>query len=999
MVGMMGRWGFLLFALLATRVFASSPPIAQEPLATYYTHTAWTQKDGAPAGIAGLSQGRDGWLWLATPSGLYRFDGKTFERRDPFSSDDVTSRNVVHIYAAPSGDVWLSLASGRVAVLRGGGDAPAQVIPLPVGHIIDTFLEDGDGRVFAFDNSSIFVLDHGRLVPLTASWQFDGADVTDAMTDAEGNIWVCTTKHLLELKKRAVRFIVDPHSDLVNGSIGLAADGRLWFNNGKTGFGYYPGSMPHKLPSTNGNDNVRIVDRFGAYWRAACPSGICRVTNPLAFQGSPEALSNAVIASRFDTGMSSSAAGGVMEDRDGNIWVATPGGIDRFRRNIAVQVPVPDAPAHFTLVAGNDGNVWMGTSSESTLRNYWWHLTDGSPERVGTFQKNISAALADNDGSILLSGEDGTWRFYQGVFTPLPSATGPFQGRTFSIARDGEGALWFVYRGQPLHKLLGTQWTIVGGLKAVRKTPPVTLATDVHGHLLMGYFDNAFSIVENGTVNTFGEQQGLQTGTVESILPGQPILVGGERGVAALIGNRFQSLKFDDPEAVRGISGMVRTPDGALWLNGSAGAVRVDGRDLLAALANPDRPVPMRVIGQGEGMPGAAQISLGHPTLVKGGDGRLWFASTGGLAWLDFRHLPVNHTPPPVHLTSVFADGKNVLRQGALNVPRDTHLLRFVFTAAVLGDADRARFRYRLSGVDSQWQNGGDRREADYSNLRPGKYVFQVIASNEDGVWNTIGATASVRIPAAFYQTAVFQFAVVAIALLLIFLAYRRHIDQVRRALVRQVVERHAERERIARELHDTIFQDMQALVLVVSATRDDASEPARESVGRAVDHAKLALTKGRERIDQLRALGEPKGDIHDLMDELISNLPENCATPVELLCKGKPWPVSIEVSEELRWIAREALLNASCHSGASAIRVEINFGWRNLRLVIADNGSGIPPDILGAGGKAGRWGLRGMHERAASVGAKLRIHSAPGTETRIVISLPRSGRMPSIRL
>lgn len=990
----MRRWFFLYFALLATPAFGAAPAI-DEPLATRFTHTAWTQKDGVPSGINAMCQSRDGWLWFGTTSGLYRFDGKTFERRDPFPSGDVSSRSIVALYAAPSGDVWMAFASGRVAVLRGGGDAAAEIVPIPEGHSIDTLLEDGDGRVMAFDNSAIFLLQGGRFVPIDASWQFDGADITDATTDADGNIWVDTTKHLLELKRRAVRFDIDSHSDLAGGSLGVADDGRMWINADKTGFEYYPGSVAQRLPSTSRNEGIRLIDRSGAYWRAACPTGVCRVSDPMAFKGSSDALGEAIMASRFERGLSATAAKGILEDRDGNIWLVTSGGIDRFRPNLAVQVTIPDAPAYFTLVSDKHGDVWTGTSSESALRNFWWHLVGGHAERVGDFRGNISAAFADRDGSIVLSGIDGTWRFEHGAFTAIASPTGPFVGRTLSIARDADDALWFTSRGQMINRLQGDRWTAGGELQSLRKTPPSILSTDAAGHLLMGYRENAFSIVEHGTVRSFGEQDGLQTGTVNAILPGQPMIVGGERGLAALVGSRFRSLQFDEPDAVRGISGMVRTPDDALWLNGSAGAVRVEGRDLRQALADPDFIIPVRVYDQAIGLPGAAQVSPGFPTLVQGGDGRLWFAAVGGLAWLDPLHLPINRTPPTVHITAVIADGADVMQKGTLHVSRNTHALRFVFSAIVLADADRAKFRYRLSGVDPQWQNGGNRREADYSNLSPGDYVFQVIASNEDGVWNTRGASVAIHIPPAVYQTKIFIGSALAMVLLLMFLAYRHHIDRVRRSLVRQVVERHAERERIARELHDTIFQDMQALVLVMRATRPEASGPAQGSIDRAIGHAEIALTRGRERIEQLRALGEPTVDIRDVLHELISQLPEGCKIPVDLSCQGHPWPVKTRMADELRWMTREALINASVHSGATAVHVQLHFSWRHLKLVIADNGSGIDAAVLASGSKPGRWGMLGMRERAASIGAKLLLQSTQANGTRIVVTVSRGRRMP----
>ena len=990
---MIGRWGAFILFLLMAPAHAVVPDAGGESVSTHYTHTAWTTKDGAPAGITGISQGKDGWLWFGGPSGLYRFDGKTFERRDPFPADDVSSRRVIAMYAAPSGNRWVAFASGRIAVFHPGEDKPARILALPGGHRPDAFLEDGTGRVFAIDESTLFVLRDDAFVAIDDSWKFDGADMTSAMVDLEGNVWICTTKHLLELKRGATQFSIDAHGEYADGGFNVAADGRLWHDNEQAGIGYYPGSVPHPAPDV-ANDSVSIIDRFGAFWRVACPTGVCRVPRPETYK-SAEAFSKAVMGARYDADMSSPAAATMMEDRDGNIWVATAGGVDRFRRNVAIQTPVPDAPAFFTLVVDRSGETWMGTSNQANPNNYWWHLVDGVPKRVGDFRNYVSAAFADRDGTVILSGEGGTWRFSHGLFTPMQAPSGRFDGHTRSIARDASGDLWFTYRNRPLKRLTGTTWIDNGGLAFPPLSAPVLLATDAAGRLLIGYKENAFAMVDGSRVKVFGEKEGLATGTIDAILPGHPLLVGGERGVAMFSNGRFQMLRFSDPEAVRAISGLLTTPDGALWLNGSAGVVRIDRQDVAKAMADPSQVIPVRVYGQGEGVPGGAQPATGH-TLVQGGDGRLWIASSGGLAWIDPLHLSVNTRPPEVYIRSVVADGTLLDAAKALTVPHGTHALRFEFTAVVLADASRAKFRYQLSGVDAGWQTAGDQHEANYSNLRPGKYVFHVIASNEDGVWNTDGATMEVTIPPAFYQTPLFAVIVCAVLLLLAFLAYRRHIGQVRRTLTRQMLERHAERERIARELHDTIFQDMQALLMVVRAHRESSASTQGSGMDRAIENAEGALVKGRERIEKLRNMEEPGVDIQARLHDMIDGLPDGCASKLHVQCRGSAWPLSSDVADEIAWIAREAVLNACAHAKASVIEVSIVFSRRHLMLAIVDDGIGIAVEILSGAMHSGRWGLQGMRERAASVGARFCIENIEAGGTRISIKVARSRRAVS---
>ena len=324
-------------------------------------------------------------------------------------------------------------------------------------------------------------------------------------------------------------------------------------------------------------------------------------------------------------------------------------------------------------------------------------------------------------------------------------------------------------------------------------------------------------------------------------------------------------------------------------------------------------------------------------------------------------------------------------------LPMHTTNVRIAYSAASLTIPERVRFRYRLSGLEREWQDVGDRREAIYTNLGPGNYSFHVIASNNDGVWNETGATLAFTIAPAFYQTQWFIALCVLLCLVILRLLYMIRIRQVSTQVRGRLEERLAERERIARELHDTLLQSVQGLVLRFRAAviRLPQQEPARQALEQALDRADGVLAEGRDRVKDLRS--SPGGDLD--LPQAITALGEELAIEdgphFKATVEGSARALHPIVREELMFIAREALTNAFHHAAARQIEVEMSYGEDELRIRIRDDGKGIDTDVLRDGGKAGHWGLLGMRERAQKIRATLTIWSKAGAGTELDVRTP----------
>jgi signal transduction histidine kinase len=297
--------------------------------------------------------------------------------------------------------------------------------------------------------------------------------------------------------------------------------------------------------------------------------------------------------------------------------------------------------------------------------------------------------------------------------------------------------------------------------------------------------------------------------------------------------------------------------------------------------------------------------------------------------------------------------------------------LEIDYTALSLVAPEKNRFRVKLEGRDRDWKDAGTRRQAFYSDLAPRNYRFRVIAGNNSGVWNEAGASFDFSIAPAYYQTAWFRVSCVAAFLALLWALYRFRLHQVAREFNMRMEERVGERTRLARDLHDTLLQGFQGLILRLQAV-DDLLPPgeAKEELEQTLDRADEVVTESRKAVHDLRLSTVVTNDlaraVRTLGDEL-SN--ENSAT-FGFLVEGQVHELHPIVRDEVYRITREALRNAFSHARARHIEAELICAERLLRLRIRDDGEGIAPAIL-EGGRPGHYGLPGMRERAAEIGAQ----------------------------
>jgi signal transduction histidine kinase len=504
-------------------------------------------------------------------------------------------------------------------------------------------------------------------------------------------------------------------------------------------------------------------------------------------------------------------------------------------------------------------------------------------------------------------------------------------------------------------------------------------------------------VLDGDRVGSYGVPDGLQIGTVMANHPGRiGHWFGGELGLARLDGERFYSVQSAPDLPLDGITGIVETADGDLWLNGRAGIVHIAATELQRSRLDLAYRVNGETLGAFDGVVGSSAILRPLPTAIEAADGKLWFATTGGIYGIDPARRVHNRVPPPVLFRALTVAGHTIEPIPGLTLPAYTTAVRFDYLGLSLTAAEKVRYRYRLDGVDTDWRELTAARRALYTNLRPGNYMFRVIAANNDGVWNQSGDSLAFVIPPAFGQTGWFIALCVAGGAAALWALVRLRVRQVRRRLEERMEERLKERTRIARVLHDSLLQGFQGLMFRLQAVRQLLPERAGDAakiLDSAMQVGDQAIGEGRDAVQNLRSTPFDDRDLATSLSALGAELGAGIDPPSKpqyhVVVQGRPRELTAVVRDEAYRIAREAVSNAYQHAKAAHIETEVTFSEADLFIRVRDDGIGVDPEVLARGQRRGHWGLPGMRERSESFAGHLHVWSQGNAGTEVELRIP----------
>ncbi|WP_084582994.1 sensor histidine kinase [Sphingomonas azotifigens] len=944
-----------------------------------FKHIGWGVEQGAPEGVFETAQTPDGYLWL-TGDGLYRFDGATFERIDwpagaPWKRLDPTS-----LLVSRRGELWVGLNAKPVLAVYRGGRLVDAGMPRPPGPMA-AMAESPDGTMwFAFRRrgNPLRQLRHGRW----SSLPLPPGAVMDLVAMQDGSVWVALAHEggrdgaIAYLPNGASRFqlLPDPIGPLPR--LARDAGGALWVSDragtrmlidaaGKRAL------HPVAVPVPAGIRSAAFAfDRAGGLWRTSGRNGIAYAPHAAsASAGPPYAFTAA-------NGLRSDFTYHTMVDREGSVWIATEAGLDQFRRSRAIQESaIPADPVDGLAIArAEDGNVYV--ASNGAL----FRIAPGrSPERVLTLDKALLSICPARAGGVWVVQPTRTLRVQESRVALQQRHVSI--GAPINCAEDRSGRLWLSDMAAPLRWHDLAWWHDAPG--PLRQQHAWEVAATRSGDIAFNGLPRLGIL--RGNQLTLRGKYGTATMLTTS---GDDVFLSDAQGLVRLRGTTIARLDDKRFPWLVWLRGLMQTREGQTWLVARSRIYQVATADLDRAFADPKAPLPYRYFDTQDGLVSAAQHAGFKGTqIVEGGDGRIWFLNREGAAYFDRAALTPNPLPPPVAIR-VLRSGTSSWRDPVkLTLPAGTRAVDIGYAGLTFIVPQRMRFRYRLEGIDADWVDAGARRLASYANLGPGTYRFQVIAANADGVWNRTGASLNFDIRPTFWQSTPFKL-LCAVALLgLLWGAYALRLRVVAARIRLRMTERFEERERIARELHDTLLQGIQAVTLrfqrVVNELPDQ--QPARGSLLQALDVADQVIAEGRNRVQDLRS--RQHDALAPLLREAAAQQLFEPGVEITIAEHGRRRPIEPLALDEIASIAGETLANIRRHAAASGVEIEVRYG-RSLRLRIVDDGVGIDPAVAETG-TVGHFGLRGMRERARKLRATLALRPLADHGTELVLTVP----------
>ena len=967
-----------------------------------YAHTSWKIRDGFAKGtITSIAQTPDGYLWLGTEFGVLRFDGVRPMPWQPPPDQQLPSINIRHLLATRDGSLWIATDGG----LARWKDGQLTRVGRLAGRYVYKLVEDHEGSIWA---TTLFNRKWSLCVVRTSSAECygddggPGAGAIGVYEDRKENLWVGTVG-----KSTGVwRWRLNPPTFYAlpappNGIQGLLEDddgvllmsqngGIARFHDGKT-------KLAHPFPQSKKQFEFPLLlrDRNGGLWLGSTSGGgLVHV-----HKGRTDAFASS-------DGLSGDGITTLFEDREGNVWVSTVEGLDRFRD---LPIATYSTKQGFTngialsVLAATDGSIWLGTAGGV---NRWSHGRTTIYQAPGP--GGVQSIFEDSLGRVWISTLRDVGYLEHGRFVALTAlGRGPIR----SIVEDRDANVWIANEDLGLFRVSSrtghvdlSPWT---ALK--HKTAASAMIADrSQTGVWLGFLLGGIVRFGDGQVRaSYGTEDGLGVGRVRSLRLDRDgaVWAATEGGLSRLKDGRVATLTSKNGLPCDGVHWNIEDDDRAMWLGMKCGLVRIAQADMGAWNAavqkdqNASTPVRVTVFDSVDGFRINPAANYFSPSVAESSDGRLWFPSQGGLSVIDPHKLPVNSLPPPIHIEQIIADRTpyDVAARGreGLGLPARIRDLQIDYTALSLVAPEKMRFRYKLEGHDRDWQDAGTRRQAFYNDLPPRSYRFRVIASNNSGVWNEAGAFVEFSIAPAYYQTTWFLALSATTVVALVLGAHRlrlriveKHEREISALNERLMKAQEQERIRIAGELHDGVAQEMLAVTMMLGTARrripdDSAAKP-------TIDKIEQKLIQMGTDIRQLS---------HDLHPPMLqeAGLPDAVRSYCEQFSASSGIPVACDADDRARELSRgaalalfrivqEALGNAAKHAHAKRITVRLTRSGDDVSLTVSDDGAGFDANRLTA---SGGLGLVMMRERATQLNGTFEFDSAPGRGTTIRVVIP----------
>lgn len=958
-------------------------------------HSTWAGKDGAPQGIRSLAQAPNGMLWISAIAGVYTFDGRVFTRFD-LPDADIHNKSFGRIFFSSSGDLWMEPLHG--ALLRIRGREVRKMDRVDDGEVspkINNVQQAPDGTIWAMlDRHWLASLGSDDVWHRTALPAADPKeDLTALYVDKQGRIWIVLGDRLF-LRLPTSRVFV-PTQTFVYGasSMSEAPDGGLWI--GSSG----PPTSPapaHHLQHVDGTGSIlqsrEVSDQLsavtagydGSVWGLTDQSTLIHLRpEELSTHGTPHTQLRPD-AEQLRTAVQGDGFTELLLDKDNAIWVGGFGGLERFA-SATLHPLVPNAlPGSWSDCLVRGGALWVSDPQSRLLLFKEGRLAKASPEKAEALFCSPSGVLFRNAEGLWIAGESGN------MLLPKPPGlqgysnhyifTGATMLPSGAVVASVSGAVI----GRSLWLYAERKWH---QLQLPAGYPEITAMHVLSGReVLLGFLDGRLALLEDGTVRkAIPVESGVGAIIGFSETP-NGVLTFGVNGVAFQTDSGASALRFLRPELVQRTTGAAEAPDGSLWLNAAKGIVRIAPEQWSAAKRDPTHVMEANNIHEGNFV-GPAEPTLYSDRAQADNHGNIWFSTLNGIVSIN-PGASLTDKPPLVVIEDLLGDGHAPAadRKFAPGVS----VVGIWYSGIDYRNPLGITYAYKLIGNDAVWQHVGNRTEAVYTHLRAGRYTFEVKARDAFGTWSKPVLLTPFTVEPHVYERSWFRIACLAFLAALVWGGVQFRLHSVARFMRDKAEARADERISIARDLHDTLLQGIQGLLLTLHAAAEHvpADHESRKALERALVSTERFVVEGRDRVKGLRSFGVQGENLEELLNAVAEDSGCRSVLSVNTRHPGASLELNEHVASEVFLIAREALLNACKHSNATHISIQLIYATTEFSLLCKDNGRGFKRDGLEPSTSPVRFGLRGMEERAIGIGAHLQIQSEPDQGTQIKLTL-----------
>jgi PAS domain S-box-containing protein len=826
---------FLLVVALLPAGLSDSPAQAQIPSRPITQHIVdlWQEESGLPQNnVSAILQTRDGYIWVGTQAGLGRFDGVRFTTYDDRQPGQLRDSEVWALAEDTQGALWVGTYGGGLSCLEHGTFTTYTTAEGLPSDQVTALAPDPDGSLWVGTTAGLARLQHGRFARYGANDGLAGGPVRALYADRHAVLWIGTDEGLSSYS--AGRFVNHTlaHPGQLAGQVSAIsgdAESGLW--------------LAFRPPGTSG-DGLRYMKdgAISAYTtRDGLPSNIVMsivtLQDRTVWVGTREGLSR-YAGGRFEAYFSdvwgatsqqmlerASMQGipALAADREGNLWFGTRlNGLGRLREGLFLNLTGGDTTGQGidvrAILGDRAGNVWVGTSHD--LRRFGGNVVESY--RYGAPSGSAADALAvDGDGTLLVGSQDGLSRWRSGRIEPFPLEA----ARSLKISllfTDARKRVWIGTRDNGVYRVSDRALIPLTSKEGLLGGQVRGLGEDSRGGIWVGTRDGGVTYLRPSAdpgrsgpgglpeqqVTTFGPQQGLSSPAVQALLVDREdtVWVATRRGLNRIRDNRVARIDASYGLPANYFYQIVDDGLGHLWMTYARGIARVAKADINAVADGRAASVTPMLFGVHSGMKSTAMTLAHQPSVWQASDGRLWFATARGVEVLDPRDTIRNAVPPPVHVEELRVDRKLLPLSDPMTLQPTRGEIEIRYTGLSFVAPNRVLFKYLLEGYDRDWIDAGTRRVTYYSNLPHGRYRFRVIACNNDGIWNNLGASVSLEVLPRWHERAWIR--ALGIALLGCF-AFGFHRSRVAglRARERELAARVKERTHALHELTSTLEQ------------------------------------------------------------------------------------------------------------------------------------------------------------------------------------------------